>query len=61
MFFFNYSLQRLKAIINFEKSIDDEKVRIAFNAQLHEDKERKGKKILLMQIKNISTEVSLNT
>ncbi|XP_060586553.1 guanylate-binding protein 1-like [Ruditapes philippinarum] len=33
--------ERLKAIINFEKSIDDEKVRIAFNAQLHEEKERK--------------------
>ncbi|XP_060586555.1 guanylate-binding protein 1-like [Ruditapes philippinarum] len=33
--------ERLIAIINFEKSIDDEKVRIAFNAQLHEEKERK--------------------
>lgn len=33
--------ERLKAIINFEKSIDNEKVRIAFNAQLHEEKERK--------------------
>ncbi|XP_060586543.1 guanylate-binding protein 1-like [Ruditapes philippinarum] len=34
--------ERLKAIINFEKSINDEKLEIAFRAKLHEDRERKG-------------------
>jgi hypothetical protein len=43
----------LKAIINFEKSINDEKVRIAFHAELHEDRERKGEIVYRIKVYTI--------